>query len=80
MEKVLHDLELVDRAAADLGLQLNHDKSKLISINSTTKEALLSVASASIQLTQAWPLYWDDQLVASLGWTVSSGQREKPWK
>ena len=44
VEEVLQDLAFVERAAAELGLHLNHDKSELICTNSSTREAVLSVA------------------------------------
>ena len=42
--EVLHDLSFVERSALDLGLHLNHDKSKLICAATATRDAMLSVA------------------------------------
>ena len=42
--EVLHDLSFVERSALDLGLHLNHDKSKLICADTATRDAMLSVA------------------------------------
>ena len=43
-QSVLHDLQLVEREAAELGLQLNCSKSELICCNSSSREAILSEA------------------------------------
>ena len=43
-ESVLHDLQLVEREAAELGLQLNCSKSELICRDSSSRDAILSEA------------------------------------
>ena len=43
-ESVLHDLQLVEREAAELGLQLNCSKSELICCDSLSRDAILSEA------------------------------------
>ena len=43
-ESVLHDLQLVEREAAELGLQLNCSKSELICCDSSSRDAILSEA------------------------------------
>ena len=41
-EEVLHDLELVEREGAELGLRLNHEKSEVISSDNEARAAVLS--------------------------------------
>ena len=76
MEEVLHVLAWVERAAADLGLPINQEKSELIRTNSSTREAVLSVAPCLRPADSSADL----PLVAPLGWTTPSGQIESPLK
>ena len=59
MEEVLEDLNQVERAALGLGLQLNHAKSELFCVKSTTREAMLSAVSVSEWLSQLMLFFLD---------------------
>ena len=42
MEDVLHDLNIVEREGAELGLHLNYQKSEVICVDKDTRDAVLS--------------------------------------
>ena len=64
MEEVLEDLNQVERAALNLGL--NHAKSELICVESATREAMLSAVPVSEWLSQLMLFFLDLPLEVSV--------------
>ena len=46
LEDTIHDLQLVEKEAAHMGLQLNHSKSKLLCEDPTTRDQILKLTQA----------------------------------
>ena len=55
LEEVLLDLDKVQRAAGELGLQLNCEKSEMICEDTTTRNAMLRAVQASVRPTETKP-------------------------
>ena len=54
METVLHDLQLVEQEAGQLGLYLNHSKSEVITKDCNTTSAMLEVAPDLCPVSPEW--------------------------
>ena len=76
MEEVLEDLNQVERAALSLGLQLNHAKSELICVESTTRETMLSAVPVSEWLSRLMLFFLDLPLGVSGVDDVITAKRE----